>query len=274
MILTAFLGYVLPWGQMSFWAATVITNLASIIPFIGYLTLILIWGNFSINAETLTRFFSLHYFLPFCILGLVSLHLYILHQVTSNNLLGLKTNDNVSFFPYYIIKDILGILIYLITFFFFLFFFPNILAHSDNYIPANPLITPAHIVPEWYFLMFYAMLRAIPNKSFGVIILISSIIIYIILPYIFRTQIRNITFKPLSRFNFIIFISICFCLTYLGAQPLESYYIFKCQLLTIIYFSYLLIFIIFIEFIETEFYIYNIINFFNYIKFNFFVINK
>ena len=178
MMATAFMGYVLPWGQMSFWGATVITNLFSAIPFIGGSIVEWLWGGFSVDNATLNRFFSLHYLMPFAIAGLTLVHLSLLHTVGSNNPLGVNTNvDSVSFYPYFYVKDLLAFFILIALFSFFVFFYPNALGHSDNYIPANPLVTPPHIVPEWYFLPFYAILRSIPDKLGGVAAMGGAILI-------------------------------------------------------------------------------------------------
>lgn len=239
MIATAFLGYVLPWGQMSFWAATVITNLFSAIPFIG--TDIVRWlcGGFSVDNATLNRFFSLHFFLPFVIAALVFIHLYLLHLFGSNNPLGISYSDNGnSFSPYYLIKDLYGVCLFLIFFGFFLFFAPNLLGHPDNYIQANPMVTPPHIVPEWYFLPFFAILRSIPDKLAGVLALACAIISLFILPYIHFPQVRSHRFRPISKITFWYFVVTCLLLGWLGASPIEFPYLQIGQLATLFYFSY------------------------------------
>ena len=202
MMATAFLGYVLPWGQMSFWGATVITNLFSAIPLLGQHLVYLLWGGFSVDNPTLNRFFSLHFFLPFAIAGISLLHLILLHQTGSNNPLGIKLknkNTYIGFYPYFYVKDLFGVLILLLVFFIFVFFYPNLLGHPDNYIKANALVTPAHIVPEWYFLPFYAILRSIPHKLLGVIAMFSSLLILLLLPYINTSKIRSTTFRPIFK---------------------------------------------------------------------------
>jgi ubiquinol-cytochrome c reductase cytochrome b subunit len=193
------MGYVLPWGQMSFWGATVITNLFSAIPFIGGSIVEWLWGGFSVDNATLNRFFSLHYLMPFAIAGLTLVHLSLLHTVGSNNPLGVNTNvDSVSFYPYFYVKDLLAFFILIALFSFFVFFYPNALGHSDNYIPANPLVTPPHIVPEWYFLPFYAILRSIPDKLGGVALMGIAIVIIALLPVLDSSKFRSHYFKPLE----------------------------------------------------------------------------
>lgn len=201
MMATAFMGYVLPWGQMSFWGATVITNLFSAIPFVGQSIVEWLWGGFSVSNATLNRFFSLHYLMPFVIAGVVLLHLTLLHKDGSNNPLGINTSvDYVSFYPYYYVKDLFAFFVFASVFTFFVFFYPNALGHPDNYIPANPLVTPPHIVPEWYFLPFYAILRSIPDKLGGVVAMISAILVLLLLPVINTSEIRSSKFRPLFAF--------------------------------------------------------------------------
>lgn len=240
MILTAFLGYVLPWGQMSFWAATVITNLASAVPIIGTNIVLWLWGGFSVDNATLNRFFSLHYLFPFLILGLVILHIIFLHENGSNNPLGLVSRVDQIVFPYYIIKDIYGILIFSFFYAYFIFFDPNVLGHPDNYIPANPMSTPAHIVPEWYFLPFYAILRSVPNKRLGVVLLLAAILILIILPFISKSKyIRSTVFRPIDKVFFWFFFFDCILLGWIGGKPIETPYYELGQIFTIFYFLYL-----------------------------------
>lgn len=253
MMGTAFMGYVLPWGQMSFWAATVITNLASAIPIIGNDIVVWLWGGFSVDNATLNRFFSLHYLLPFVILGLVFLHLFFLHEVGSSNPLGLNSIkiDSIPFTPYFTIKDLFGLVIFIIFFSYFIFFNPNLLGHPDNYIPANPLVTPTHIVPEWYFLPFYAILRCIPNKLIGVIALVASILILLLLPLITRNfKVRTSSFTPLRKFVFWFFLSDCILLAWLGGNVAEEPYITMSTYLTLFYFFYLTFFLFFFNKID------------------------
>lgn len=244
MILTAFSGYVLPWGQMSFWAATVITNLVSAIPFIGKHIVLWLWGGYSSNNASLTRFYALHFLLPFIILVLVIVHILLLHQVGSNNVLGIvSTVDSVYSTPFYFVKDVYGILIFSIIYCLFVFFFPQLLGHPDNYIQANSMVTPVHIVPEWYLLVQYAISRSIPNKLLGVIALILSIIVLSLLPWIAVSCIRSAKFKPLSRILFWFFLIDVILLARLGANQVKYPYIQLGQILSIHYFSYFFIFL-------------------------------
>nr|UGS80228.1 cytochrome b [Dypsocus coleoptratus] len=235
----AFMGYVLPWGQMSFWGATVITNLVSAIPYLGTMIVEWIWGGFAVDNATLTRFFSFHFILPFIILAMVMIHLLFLHQTGSSNPLGLKMNiDKISFHPYFSIKDLVGFL--------FLIFFltlvtlisPYALGDPDNFIPANPLVTPVHIQPEWYFLFAYAILRSIPNKLGGVISLIMSIAILMILPFTQKSLIKSYSFFLFNKIMFWFYINLVILLTWIGARPVEAPFILTGQILTILYFSY------------------------------------
>jgi ubiquinol-cytochrome c reductase cytochrome b subunit len=258
MMATAFMGYVLPWGQMSFWGATVITNLFSAIPFVGTSIVEWLWGGFSVDNATLNRFFSLHYLMPFVITGVVILHLSLLHNNGSNNPLGLNTNiESISFYPYFYVKDLFAFLTLVLIFSFFLFFYPNILGHADNYIPANPLVTPPHIVPEWYFLPFYAILRSIPDKLGGVIAMISAILILLLLPFLNTSRIRSTKFRPVFGLSYWFLVSDFFLLGWIGQKPVESPYIEIGSLATSFYFFYFLFFIPFIGFIE-NYYLYNI----------------
>jgi ubiquinol-cytochrome c reductase cytochrome b subunit len=243
MIMTAFMGYVLPWGQMSFWGATVITNLFSAIPYVGQEVVLWLWGGYSIDNATLTRFFSLHYLLPFVIAGLVVIHLIILHEVGSNNPLGVsfKGVDSIPFIPYYAVKDFLGIILFFAFFAFFVFFAPNVLGHPDNYIPANPLVTPPHIVPEWYFLPFYAILRSIPDKLFGVLAMLSAIIVLAAIPFIHKPFVRSMQFRPISRIFFWFFFADCAVLCWIGSKPVEFPFVEIGQCATVFYFCYLLL---------------------------------
>ncbi|MBM3541005.1 MAG: cytochrome b/b6, partial [Alphaproteobacteria bacterium] len=199
MMATAFMGYVLPWGQMSFWGATVITNLFSAIPLVGESIVTWLWGGYAVDNPTLTRFFSLHYLLPFVIVGVVMLHLVALHKVSSNNPLGVEMKspkDSIPFHPYYTAKDFFGIGVFLIVFAGFVFFAPNYMGHPLNYVPANPLVTPPHIVPEWYFLPFYAILRSIPDKLLGVIAMFAAILVLFVLPWLDTSRVRSAKFRP------------------------------------------------------------------------------
>lgn len=251
MILTAFLGYVLPWGQMSFWAATVITNLASAIPFIGIDIVQWLWGGFSVDNATLNRFFSFHYLFPFLITALVVVHLIFLHDGKSNNPLGVKPNvDNVPFTPYYTVKDLLSVIVFFMFFAFFVFFLPNYLGHPDNYIPANPMVTPTHIVPEWYFLPFYAILRSVPDKLGGVILMVGAIVILLVLPFIHRVDIRSMVFRPISKVFFWIFIANWFILGWIGGNPIEEPYFIIGQISAFFYFFYFIVLIWFLNYLE------------------------
>ena len=244
MIATAFMGYVLPWGQMSFWAATVITNLFSAVPLVGDEIVMWLWGGFSVDNPTLNRFFSLHYLLPFVLIGVVFLHVAALHITGSNNPLGIEPKgpkDTIPFHPYYTIKDGLGICAFLIVFALFVFFAPNYLGHADNYIMANPLVTPPHIVPEWYFLPFYAILRAVPDKLLGVILLFGSLAVLFVLPWLDTSKVRSTTFRPIYKFFFWIFVIVCLMLGYVGAKPAEGIYLLLARVGTIYYFFHFLI---------------------------------
>ena len=239
IILTAFLGYVLPWGQMSFWAATVITNMVSAVPFIGSDIVTWIWGGFSVGGPTLTRFYALHYLLPFVILALVLFHIYLLHKHGSTNPYGMETRiDENFFFPYYIVKDIYAIILFFIALSFLVFFYPNLLGHPDNYIPANPLVTPAHIVPEWYFLPFYAILRSIPDKLYGVIAMVGAIVSLGLIPLFQKPYIKSMEFRPVSRFFFWWFVNCSLVLGWIGSQTAKFPYVEIGQWATAFYFFY------------------------------------
>ena len=250
---TAFIGYVLPWGQISFWGATVITNLISAIPKVGESIVNWVWGGFSVENPTLNRFFSLHYLFPFIIAGLSGFHLVLLHQTGSNNPLGVESFSNsISFYPYFYVKDLLGTVAMFFIFAYFIFFNPNILGHSDNYIMANPIVTPTHIVPEWYFLPFYAILRSIPHKLGGVIAIFGSIICLIFLPVINSSEIRSSFFRPLYKKFFWLFVANCFLLGWIGQKVVEYPFIEIGQFCTLFYFVFLLIFIPIIGRIENK----------------------
>jgi ubiquinol-cytochrome c reductase cytochrome b subunit len=242
MIVTAFMGYVLPWGQMSFWGATVITNLVSAVPFVGNDIVIWLWGGYSVDNATLNRFFSLHFTFPFVIAALVAVHILLLHRDGSNNPLGIDFQiDNSTFHPYYIVKDLYGTVLFLAFFSVFVFFFPNYLGHSDNYIEANPLVTPAHIVPEWYFLLFYAILRSIPDKLIGVLALLASIAVLFVLPFLLKPLVRSLAFRPLSRALFWLLVVDCVILTWIGGCPAEYPYVQVGRLATAYYFLHFLV---------------------------------
>jgi quinol-cytochrome oxidoreductase complex cytochrome b subunit len=241
MIITAFLGYVLPWGQMSFWGATVITNLFSAIPYFGNDIVIWLWGGYSVDNATLNRFFSLHFTLPFILIGLVLIHIILLHLVKSNNPLGIKSLDNIKFYPYYIFKDLFGLILFFIFFSFFIFFIPNYLGHSDNYILANPMITPSHIVPEWYFLLFYAILRSVPDKLIGILLLVIAILSLILISFIHLIKIRSNLFKPYSKYFFWFFLINCLILSWLGGEIISTPFIQIGQFSTFFYSFYLII---------------------------------
>nr|AYN50372.1 cytochrome b [Litostylus pudens] len=239
---TAFLGYVLPWGQMSFWGATVITNLVSAIPYLGNSIVQWIWGGFAVDNATLTRFFAFHFILPFIITALVMIHLLFLHQTGSSNPLGTKSNlDKMPFNPYFVLKDLVGFIIMVMFLVILTLSNPYLLGDPDNFIPANPLVTPVHIQPEWYFLFAYAILRSIPNKLGGVIALVMSIAILYILPFTNKKKFLSTQFYPLNKFLFWTLLSIVILLTWIGARPVEEPYIITGQILTIVYFSYFII---------------------------------
>jgi len=239
MMATAFMGYVLPWGQMSFWGATVITNLFSAIPFIGTSIVEWLWGGYSVDNATLMRFFSLHFLMPFLIAGLTLLHLSLLHTSGSNNPIGINTNvTTISFYPYFYVKDLFSLLILSFVFLTFVFFLPNMLGHADNYIPANSLVTPPHIVPEWYFLPFYAILRSIPDKLGGVLAMIGSILIFLLLPFINTSEIRSTKFRPLFGFFYWFIAGSFLLLGWIGQQPVETPFIEIGMGLTFFYFGF------------------------------------
>nr|QDV39929.1 cytochrome b [Blanus cinereus] len=239
---TAFVGYVLPWGQMSFWGATVITNLLSAIPYIGTTLVEWIWGGFSIDNATLTRFFTFHFILPFAILAMTMVHLLFLHETGSNNPTGLTSNtDKIPFHPYYTMKDLFGVIIILLFLLMLALFSPNLLGDPENFTPANPLVTPPHIKPEWYFLFAYAILRSIPNKLGGVLALLMSIMILFIIPLLHTATHRALTFRPATQVIFWLIISNTLILTWIGGQPVEPPFIIIGQLASTMYFLLFLV---------------------------------
>jgi len=261
MMATAFMGYVLPWGQMSFWGATVITNLFSAIPIIGDDIKTLLWGGFSVDNPTLNRFFSLHYLLPFAIFGVVILHIWALHVPGNNNPTGVEVKtpkDTVPFHPYYTTKDGFGIVVFLTLLAAFVFFNPNGMGHPDNYIEANPLLTPASIVPEWYFLPFYAILRAITfdigpisSKLGGVIAMFSAILVLFVLPWLDTSKVRSMRYRPVARGWFMLFVIACIALGWLGGKPAEGSYVMFAQIATAYYFGFFLIILPLLGIMET-----------------------
>ena len=248
MMATGFLGYTLPWGQMSFWGVTVITNLFSsldeIVPGLGSSIVTWLWGGYSVTGTTLNRFFSLHFLLPFVIFGLVALHVWALHVSGQNNPTGVEMkvkSDGVPMSPFAVMKDLFALVIFVIMFAWFVFFVPDYLGHADNYIPANPLVTPAHIVPEWYFLPFYAILRAIPSKLGGVIAMFSAIIVLVFIPWLDTSRVRSTKYRPLYRWFFWLFAFTCIALGYLGAMPAEGSYVVWARVFTFYYFAHFLL---------------------------------
>jgi ubiquinol-cytochrome c reductase cytochrome b subunit len=251
MMATGFMGYVLPWGQMSFWGVTVITNLFSAIPFVGESIVQWLWGGFSVDNATLNRFFSLHYLLPFAIAGVSLVHLILLHDNGSNNPLGIDSKlSKISFYPYFYVKDLFGLFLFGIFFSYFVFFSPNSLGHPDNYIPANSLVTPPHIVPEWYYLPFYAILRSIPDKLGGVIAMFAAILILYLLPVINQSNIRSTFFRPVYKNIFWLFVINALILGWIGQNVVEYPFVEIGQISTFLYFSILLIVFPFFSILE------------------------
>ena len=252
MMGTAFTGYVLPWGQMSFWGATVITSMVTAVPIAGQSIVEWLWGGFTVGNPTLKRFYSIHFVLPFVIAGLTLLHLALLHKVGSNSPIGSDTGvDDVPFYPYYFSKDAFALCTFLVFFATFVFYFPNTLNHPDNYIPADPLQTPAHVVPEWYFLPYYAILRSIPHKALGIIAMGGSILILLAIPFINTSYVRNTTFRPIFKIFFWIFIADFVILTWVGQKPVKDTYILVGQIATVYYFLFFIVLLPIIGKIET-----------------------
>jgi len=252
MMATAFMGYVLPWGQMSFWGATVITNLFSAIPLVGKDIVDWLWGGFAVDNPTLNRFFSLHFTLPFIITGAVLIHLILLHEVGSNNPLGLTLKtENIPFYPYFYTKDLYGLIVLLFIFFIFVFYYPNALGHPDNYIEANPMKTPLHIVPEWYFLPFYAILRSIPNKIGGVIAMFASLVVMLTIPFSNSSEIRSTFFRPIFKVCYWLLVVAFLLLGWVGQMPVEYPYTEIGVVSMIYYFFFFLIIIPFLGKIES-----------------------
>lgn len=248
MILTAFMGYVLPWGQMSFWAATVITNLASVVPGLGGDIVLWLWGAFSVDNATLNRFFSLHYVVPFVLIALVGVHLILLHECKSSNPLGTSSYVDTIALSYYVVKDVYAFSFVVLFSGWFAFFYPNLLGHPDNYIPANPMVTPTHIVPEWYFLPFYAILRSVPNKSMGVVLLVAAIIVLFLLPILTAPCIKGFVFRPPLKILFWAFLGNCIALGWLGGSPIEEPFYALGQFCALFYFGFFIIVILFSHF--------------------------
>jgi len=239
MMGTAFTGYVLPWGQMSFWGATVITSMVTAIPVAGQPIVQWLWGGYTVGNPTLNRFFAIHFFLPFLIAGLTLIHLALLHKEGSNSPIGSDTGvDDVPFYPYFVSKDVFAFSCFLLFFAAFVFYFPNTLNHPDNYIPADPLQTPAHVVPEWYFLPYYAILRSIPHKVGGILAMGGSILVLLLIPFINTSDVRNTTYRPIFKFFFWLFLADFIILTWIGQKPVKDTFILVGQIATVYYFAF------------------------------------
>jgi len=253
MMGTAFTGYVLPWGQMSFWGATVITNMVTAIPIAGKHIVQWLWGGYTVSNPTLNRFFSIHFVLPFVIAGLTLVHLALLHKEGSNNPIGFDVGvDDIVFYPYFVVKDVFAFSCFLIFFTTFIFYFPNILNHFDNYIPANPLETPAHVVPEWYFLPYYAILRSIPHKTGGIIAMVGSILVLLVIPFINTSELRNTTYRPVFKICFWLFLADFMILMWVGQKPVRDNFIFLGQIATFYYFTFFLFLVPIVGKIESK----------------------
>nr|AFX69347.1 cytochrome b [Pseudoxiphophorus bimaculatus] len=253
VMMTAFVGYVLPWGQMSFWGATVITNLLSAVPYMGDTLVQWIWGGFSVDNATLTRFFAFHFLFPFIVAAATLVHLVFLHETGSNNPIGLNSNtDKISFHPYFSYKDLLGFVFLIAMLVILSLFSPNLLGDPENFTPANPLVTPPHIKPEWYFLFAYAILRSIPNKLGGVLALLASILVLMVVPFLHTSKQRSLTFRPLTQFLFWLLIADVLILTWIGGMPVEHPFIIIGQIASLLYFSLFLFFSPFAAWIENK----------------------
>ena len=253
MMATAFTGYVLPWGQMSLWGATVITSMVTALPVGGKSVVQWLWGGYTVANPTLNRFYSIHFVLPFIIAGVTLIHLALLHKVGSNSPIGSDTDvDNIPFYPYYVSKDLFAFSVYLVGFGMLVFYFPNVLNHPDNYIPADSLHTPAHVVPEWYFLPYYAILRSIPHKAGGIVAMLGSLLVLFLIPFINTSEIRNTTYRPLFKICFWMFIADFSVLMWVGQKPVRDWYIFTGQMATVYYFFFFLVLIPVIGIIESK----------------------